>query len=218
MPEYELLYFAAPGRAETIRLMLHYAGIPFKDTRVDFKEWSELKKNKERVPYEVLPVLFVDGVPLAESHAIYRYVAEITGLDGGPDPLERAFISQAHELCRGFADAAFPYIYVMMGFWDDDKDKSYNEVLLPNVEKHFPKILAQLKPSGYFGKAGPTFVDFYWAEIIGQYRQFCPELMAKYPQFEKLRERINSLPQIQEYLKNRPETKTWMRSEKSPSV
>jgi glutathione S-transferase len=41
MPEYKLYYFSRVhrGRAEGIRLLLNYKGIPFEDVRISFEEW-----------------------------------------------------------------------------------------------------------------------------------------------------------------------------------
>ena len=50
MPEYELIYFNLGGRATPIRLLLTYAGIPFKDTTYEMKsqEWQDVKPSKFR--------------------------------------------------------------------------------------------------------------------------------------------------------------------------
>ncbi|CAD5213741.1 unnamed protein product [Bursaphelenchus okinawaensis] len=218
MPEYEVMYFEATGRAEAIRLMFSYAGIPFKDTRVTFDEWPELKKDTTKVPYQVLPVLFVDDKLLAESHTIYRYVAKLTGLTGGPDPFDEAVVDQAHEVCRGFNDAAYGYVYVVLGFWKQDKNEAYKNILLPNVEKYFPRISALLQPSGYFGKNGPTYADFSFCQTIEGYNSMVPEVVAKYPEFLAHYERMMKLPQIQDYLKNRPAAKCTMILKKSSKL
>lgn len=43
MTEYKLQYFNMMGRAEPTRLIFAYAGVQFKDDRIDKSEWPEIK-------------------------------------------------------------------------------------------------------------------------------------------------------------------------------
>lgn len=74
MPNLELTYFDAPGRAEPIRIALRLAGLPFKDTRLTFPEFAE-KKATGAFPLGSLPVLTIDGVTFPQTAAILRWVA-----------------------------------------------------------------------------------------------------------------------------------------------
>ena len=81
MPTFRLTYFDAPGRAEPIRIALHIAGRAFEDRRLKFAEFGALKA-QGALPLGSVPVLDVDGVPIAQTAAILRYVARLadTGL------------------------------------------------------------------------------------------------------------------------------------------
>lgn len=46
IPSYKLLYFFVRGRGEAARFMLHYAGIPFTDERVDVEQWKTIKSSE----------------------------------------------------------------------------------------------------------------------------------------------------------------------------
>lgn len=46
MPELKLTYFFFPARAEPARMMLHYAGVPFTDRRLQMKEWPKFKSRE----------------------------------------------------------------------------------------------------------------------------------------------------------------------------
>ncbi|CAD5219439.1 unnamed protein product [Bursaphelenchus xylophilus] len=201
MPEYELIYFGIPGRAEPIRLCFHAAGVPFKDTRVAREDWPTVKQDVKKIPFGVMPVLLIDGKPLCESHTITRYVAKVTGLDGGPDPLDVAHIDQIYEMCRSFSDAVFRYLMVCLGVLQEDKQKLCDEVFSPNVEKHFNHIRSQLKPSGFFGDK-VTYADIYWSRVILVFNKFNPEIIQKYPEFLEQAKKVNELPQLQDYLKS----------------
>ena len=53
------------------------AGIPFEDKRIPRKDWAAVR---DQYPFQALPVLEVDGKPLAQSNTINRYVGKLTGL------------------------------------------------------------------------------------------------------------------------------------------
>jgi hypothetical protein len=43
MTNYKLIYFDARGICEPIRLLFHYAHVPFDDVRISRKQWLALK-------------------------------------------------------------------------------------------------------------------------------------------------------------------------------
>lgn len=79
MVHYKLYYFDQRGRGELIRLILTYAGQKFEDERFTLENWPAM--DKSHLPYKKVPVLEVDGKPLAESYAIARYLARQYGMD-----------------------------------------------------------------------------------------------------------------------------------------
>jgi len=90
-PNIILYYFNSRGRAETSRIIMALAGIPYTDTRIEMQTWKDEQKHKASMPYGQLPVLEVDGVKVAESSGIERFVARIGNLFGS-NPLEGAMI------------------------------------------------------------------------------------------------------------------------------
>jgi glutathione S-transferase len=78
MPKLKLTYFDFHGgRGEPARLALSMGGVPFEDDRVPPSDWQ---RRKPDTPFGALPVLEVDGQPLAQSNAINRYVGKLTNL------------------------------------------------------------------------------------------------------------------------------------------
>ena len=74
--KHELVYFALPGRAESIRITLSAGNIPFTDTRLDFSTFGAAKK-EGKYPAG-LPILKVgDDLEFTQSLAILRYAAKI---------------------------------------------------------------------------------------------------------------------------------------------
>jgi glutathione S-transferase len=76
MVQYKLTYFDLRALGEPARLILHYAKQPFDDVRITHADWPKLKPS---TPFGQVPVLEVDGKPLAQSFAIYRYLARQFG-------------------------------------------------------------------------------------------------------------------------------------------
>lgn len=46
MPNLKFIYFPIRARGEPIRLILHYAGIPFEDDIIELKDWPARKTSK----------------------------------------------------------------------------------------------------------------------------------------------------------------------------
>ena len=76
-PKLEVVYFNMPGRAQPIRDALKLGKIQYEDKFVSFEEFKE---KKDEYTFGALPVLLVDGEPLAESNAQLLYVGRLGGL------------------------------------------------------------------------------------------------------------------------------------------
>ena len=78
MPKYKLTYFDFDGgRAESIRIAFHAAGIEFEDHRISFQEFGEMRQT---TPFNAVPVLEIDGAAITQTNAIGRYVGKMAGL------------------------------------------------------------------------------------------------------------------------------------------
>lgn len=83
MPSYKLTYFDFDGgRAESIRIAFHAAGIEFEDHRISFQEFGEMRKT---TPFNAVPVLEMDGAAITQTNSIGRYVGKMAGLYPGDD-------------------------------------------------------------------------------------------------------------------------------------
>jgi hypothetical protein len=47
VPNYKLIYFDSRGICEPIRLLLHYAKVPFDDFRISRRQWLAMKDNSK---------------------------------------------------------------------------------------------------------------------------------------------------------------------------
>lgn len=79
------------GRAESIRLVLTFAGIDFEDERISF---DELSKRKPSLPYGSLPVMEIDGTIYSQSRALLHYVGRLAKLYPENDALKALKIDQ----------------------------------------------------------------------------------------------------------------------------
>lgn len=94
MPALKLTYFDAPGRAESVRIALFIAGVPFEDHRLTFPQFGALKA-EGTLPLGSVPVLEVDGFTMTQTSAMLRYAARLADTGLYPtDPLQ-AFITDS---------------------------------------------------------------------------------------------------------------------------
>jgi glutathione S-transferase len=91
MPNLKLTYFDAPGRAEPVRIALFIAGIPFEDHRIQFPEFMALKQ-AGAFPLGAVPVLEVDGIKMAQTASMLRFVAHLGAPDLYPTDAFAAFV------------------------------------------------------------------------------------------------------------------------------
>ncbi|KAL3106962.1 hypothetical protein niasHT_011166 [Heterodera trifolii] len=205
MVQYKLYYFDVRGLGEPIRLLLHYVGQQFEDIRIkDFEEWEKTYKSK--FFYGKVPVLEVDGKPLGQSATILRYVAEKFDL-AGKDEWEKAKANEIMDFQKDANTDLAPYLYVKMGFREGDLEKLRGEVFEPGVKRILPLFEKLLKESGsgYMLKSGLSMVDFQVSNFLYTFIKLEPDTINAYPELIKYVDGVHALPQLQKYLKQRPQ-------------
>jgi glutathione S-transferase len=204
MPQYKLTYFDLRGLGEPIRMILHYADQKFEDHRITFEQWPALKP---KTPYGQLPVMNVDGVDIAQSCAIARLLAKRHGLAGDGD-VESAVLDSLIDFQKDFQGRVTTFFQVVAGRKEGDKDALLKDVFLPAFEEYTPyleKALAN-SGSGFFGKKGVTWVDFFIANFTLTTKNIAAAAVAKHPELEKHCKKVHDIPQLQKYLSSRKET------------
>merc|ERR1711962_785031 len=83
MPMIKFSYFDIEAKGELTRLLLHAGNFDFEDDRLPISSWPG--EHKEKTTFGQLPILSWDGVELAQSMAIARFVARRAGLAGRTD-------------------------------------------------------------------------------------------------------------------------------------
>uniref|UniRef100_A0A914EER2 glutathione transferase n=1 Tax=Acrobeloides nanus TaxID=290746 RepID=A0A914EER2_9BILA len=204
MVQYKLMYFPVRGLGEMARLILHYANVPYEDKHISFEEWPNMKTT---TPFGQLPILEVDGKPLAQSFAIARFLAREHGL-AGKDDWESAQLDAIADFMKDVATECRPYFMALMGRGEGDKDELYNTVFKTSMEKNMPVLEKLLKESGsgFFAKSGVSWVDFYIANFMETFEELGPSVMSAYKDLLKHKETVYALPQLKKYLESRPKT------------
>ena len=203
MPTYKLYYFNLKARAELIRWIFAQAGVKYEDIRLDKEQWAKMKPD---TPNGSLPVLDVDGQMLAGSGPISRFVAEQHGLAGEND-LENAQIAGIDDLLTDATNR-------IARFWFE-KDEAIKAQLKKDLdEKHLPFYLSFLEkcittnaaPEGWlFGKK-VTYVDLRLTLSVEFVQKFSDKILESYPGILKLKQSVLALPNIDKWIKERPQT------------
>ena len=204
MPTYKLYYFPGRARAELIRWIFVQAGVPYEDIRKGGEDWAALKPS---TPYGSMPVLEIDGKMYAGSGPLARYVAEQHGL-AGSNALENLELASIYDVIEDLLLRA-----ILCHFEKEDARKAQLKKDLD--EQHFPKYLGILNklitdnaaPEGWIYGKKITYIDLRVA-LVGDLvlKLGGDNALDAYPQFKKLRETVEALPNIAKWIKERPVT------------
>ncbi|KAG9400646.1 hypothetical protein AC1031_010863 [Aphanomyces cochlioides] len=195
-----LTYFNMPGRGEFIRLLFAYGNVPFEDSRISFQEWGAKKATLD-LPFGQMPILQTHGKTYAQSLAIARYAAKLSGLYPA-DPL--------------VALEADSLIDAILENWDVYNDNVYgNDDKDTKQQKHdnigattFPRLLANLEKrvkGPYFTGDKPTHADIYLFDFhqhaLLEYPTLAKELATNYPKIAAIVERVHNSNELATYFK-----------------
>merc|ERR1719465_41551 len=133
---YKLYYFPLTVRAEAIRMMLCHSGTEWRNYKIGFDQWADLKPG---MPNKQMPCLELkNGHRMGESYAISRYIGSVHGYY--PEAPRTAFEIDFLVECQ---DSLLSVIYKPM-FAKTNEEK---EEQLKNIfEKSLPKFLDLMEP------------------------------------------------------------------------
>uniref|UniRef100_UPI00358F922A hematopoietic prostaglandin D synthase-like n=1 Tax=Myxine glutinosa TaxID=7769 RepID=UPI00358F922A len=193
---YKLVYFNGRGRAELPRLVLAQAGIRYTDRRIEIEEWKDLKPD---MPFGQLPVLYVNGAVLHQSLTIARFLAFETGL-AGKTSMEQA---QACSIVESIHDL------VMIGprFRNSEEVKKQKEKdlfeALPTFINYMERFLGDRE---WMVGTSVTWADLCLQNFVLWLKELRPEALKTSPKLQAVCNRVEALPNIAAWLKNRPQT------------
>ncbi|XP_012276413.1 glutathione S-transferase [Orussus abietinus] len=200
MTRYRLLYFDIMGLGEPIRFLLSYGDFDFEDVRLDRGEaWAKIKSS---MPFGQVPVLEIDGKKYSQTLPICRYLAKKLDLLGDTD-LDVLQVDSAaeaiHELRKQIA----------LFFREDDpvqKAKKKAETVKNTAPFYLNRFEDLVKSNdGYFHGGKLSYADIYFVAILDFYN-YCLEfdVTKDRPHLRTLKEKVQSIPKIKEWLNNRP--------------
>lgn len=203
MPTYKLTYFNITARAEAPRMLFRLAGQDFEDVRLTGDQWKERKQN---TPFGQLPLLEVDGKVMCQSYAISRYLAREFGFCSD-NAWENARMDMIVDCLEDFFKKGRPV------FFEEDAEKkaagvkAFQENDMPENLARFDKMLAD-NGTGFFVGSKVSWTDIVFITmlplIMGRLGLTVDE--AKYPNITAHKKKIDEIPAIAKWYKDRPET------------
>lgn len=202
MPHYELLYFPARGRAEHVRLLMAFKGIPFKESAPS--DWAT---QKPTTPFGLVPLLTErdggDEFTLAESGAILRHLARRYDLYGSG--------LQQHAMCDALADYIadlrnkyIPIAYASTFKTSPEAIARYFEqlpVALGFLERAHGR--SQDPQAGWFIGSSVTFADVTAFDYLDGLETLQPTVLDNFPALKGFVARFRALPNIASFLATR---------------
>jgi prostaglandin-H2 D-isomerase / glutathione transferase len=208
MPKLKLTYFDFDGgRGEPVRLTLVLGNVPFEDDRVSFDQFRSVQS---QMPFGALPVLFVDGVPVAQSNAICRYVGKMTDLYPS-DPWQAALCDEVLDT----VEEVNVHIGATIQLSDEDKKSQRLKLVAEVLPVFLAGLEKKLKAAGgeYFSNQRLTVADLKSSDTVrwlasGMLDHIPPDFVEKVaPTLSRQAENIRNDPRIVAYYESRKKTK-----------
>jgi len=204
MAEIKLTYFDLRVKGEPCRLLLAYAGLKYTDERITCPwdnpaTWDTMKPTTR---WGQMPCLDWNGTVVCQSMAICRFLARECGL-AGKTSLEMAQVDEVVDVVQDALTAVY-------NAWYTAKFAKNNDPLVVLTEKTFPNTLDMLEKC--LKERGGQFMvgsSYTWADIHLFFlcsEDFLDEkVLGDYPLVQNLVKRVGALPNIQQWMKTRPE-------------
>lgn len=202
MVKYVLTYFNGRGFAETARMLFELAGVEYTDTRLEREEWPALKPS---TPFGQVPMLEVDDLKIAQTTAIYRYLARKFGYAGATLE-EDARLDMIVECLKDMLQSVMKVMFEK----DEAKKPELKKDLVENtLPQQLEKMSAFIGDRKFFNGDKISWADLVFLNTFPGYKRLdiaLPYDMEKYPALNKLQDRVEAEPKIADWIKRRPET------------
>ena len=202
MANYKLTYFDVKGLGELTRLVFAQAGIEYENIRISHDQWPQLKPT---MLYGMMPVLEEKGRQLTGGRVIARYLAEKPefGLAGNNE-FDNAEIAGIVDVIDGFSNEIFKLAFEKDETRKATLVKGFVETEVPKYFGIFRKLLK--KNSGFLWGGKLTWADLDLIVVTDFIYNNMKNVFNDYPEIVEFKDKIEALPNIAEYIKNRPVT------------
>ncbi|PVD25264.1 hypothetical protein C0Q70_15762 [Pomacea canaliculata] len=204
MADLKFVYFNLQARGEPVRLILAAAGQKYKDVRLSFLDWP---KEMSKAPYGQLPYAVYNGKPYGQTVALANFFARKFGLYGKTD-VQNLRVDEAVALSGDFINI----IYNAKSAKDDLKKEELNtklfEVDAPKFLGYFQTMLKENGDTGYLVGDSLTQADLFLYNVLDALIFEKSDAASIFPpEIAKLREQVENLPGLKEYIASRPKVK-----------
>ncbi|CAG2165790.1 unnamed protein product [Oppiella nova] len=198
-------YWNIRGLAQPIRLLLAYSGTEYEDKRYvlgpapefDRTEWLNDKQTLG-LDFPNLPYYLDGDLKLTQSVAILRHVARKAKLSGQTDA-EKLRVDLVEQQLVDINTGVVRICY-------DPNFETLKVDYLKNLPQSLELLSKFLGDRPFLAGESVTYVDFLAYEILDKLNALAPEIVSKVDNLKKYIERVESLPQIANYLKSNPKT------------
>jgi len=207
VPKPKLTYFELYGRAEPIRLALHYAKVDFEDIQLSREKFAELKAAGE-FPLGQVPVLEYNGKKMTQSRSILRFLCQKWGYY--PNDPEQVYACEA--LCDFRSDVQKGLIRLVFIQDPEEKKKAATNffendlpVFLKSLESFYKN---QTGGTGYMVGKTMTMADIIWVDfyvdvlVHPDRKEMGEQVLSQFPELKKYFEM--RVQDFKEYLAVRP--------------
>jgi len=198
----KLTYFNVRGRAEVSRLMLAHKGVEYEDNRITGDQWKALKP---KTPFGSMPLLEYNGLELAQSMTIGRFLAREMNL-AGKTRTEEAQVDMVVDCIIDLIGARIKAVF--------EKDEKKKAELMEKLKKEtVPGAMANLE--AILAKNGGKFMvgnDVTWADF--EVSNFFQAVLTEHgeaafganKQLLALTKSVMEMPNVKAWIETRPKT------------
>ncbi|ESO09543.1 hypothetical protein HELRODRAFT_168544 [Helobdella robusta] len=186
-----LVYFPVRGRAQSLKYLCKDNDIQLEEKVVQFGEWADLKP---KTPLGQLPYATIDGIDLAQSNAILRYLARKHGLYG-KDQNEAAKIDMLNDQQE---DLRLSYLQMIYKDYEQGREPFLQK--LPDGLKIFEKYLSlNHDGKGYFVGEKASFLDYNVFDLLDNLLVLSPTCLDSFPLLKAFHKRFADKPKLHAY-------------------
>jgi glutathione S-transferase len=201
MVKLELVYFPIRARNEVICMCLRFGAVPY--TCKSVSEWYGQGWGpgvKEKTPWGQVPILFVDGEPLAQSGSIVRYAASLSGLTP-TDAFEAAKCDSVFEATQEVCGELNRCVNVYKGDQFAEK-KAAVAGLMPVL---LGRLSTHLKEGPFFLGHTPFYCDLSVYHILSHVELLDAALLEPHANLKAHMAAVAGLQGVKDYLAERPD-------------